>query len=43
MPLAHLPFLGGVVEKIIDLVLSFVMFKALNREARRYMDTRNKK
>jgi hypothetical protein len=40
-PLAHLPVVGEIVDKLVDLVLAFVMFKALSREARRYMESRH--
>src|SRR5579862_1685631 len=40
-PLAFIPVVGGVLVKLVNLVLAFIMFKALSREARRYMETRN--
>jgi hypothetical protein len=41
VPLSQIPFVGELVEKLIDLALAFVMFKALGREARRYQEYRN--
>jgi hypothetical protein len=35
-PLAYLWLVGPWLDKLLDLVLAFVMFKALSREARRY-------
>ncbi|HYV38251.1 MAG TPA: hypothetical protein VE988_21385 [Gemmataceae bacterium] len=40
VPFAHVPVIGEIIDKLIDLILAFVMFKALSREARRYMETR---
>ena len=37
-PLAYVPVLGPVVEKIVDLVLACFVYKALSREARRYRE-----
>lgn len=37
-PFAYIPFLGSLVEKVVDLVLAFFAYKALSREARRYRD-----
>ena len=37
-PLAGVPIVGPVLDKLADLVLAFVIFKALTREARRYME-----
>jgi len=37
-PLAYLPFVGGVLDKLVDLLLAFAMFKALSNEARRYTE-----
>jgi hypothetical protein len=39
-PLAYVPLLGPVVEKAVDLVLAFFVYKALSREARRYREIR---
>ena len=39
-PLAYVPFLGPVVEKVVDLVLAFFVYKALSREAHRYREIR---
>src|SRR5262249_26036491 len=39
LPLAHLPLLGGLLDKVVDLVLAFFTYKALSREARRYRET----
>jgi hypothetical protein len=38
-PLAHLPVVGGLLDKLVDLVLAFVLFKVLSHEARRYRET----
>jgi hypothetical protein len=40
-PLAFIPVVGWFLDKLVTLVLAFVMFKALSREARRYLETRN--
>jgi hypothetical protein len=37
-PLAYLWLVGPWLDKLVDLVLAFVMFKALSRETRRYSD-----
>jgi hypothetical protein len=37
-PLGGLPIVGSVLVKLIDLVLAFIIFKALTRESRRYME-----
>jgi hypothetical protein len=37
-PLAWVPVVGTVIEKVIDLLLAFCMYKALSREARRYRE-----
>jgi hypothetical protein len=39
-PLAYVWVLGPVVEKLVDLVLAFFVYKALSREARRYREIR---
>ena len=39
-PLAYFPFLGTFFMKVLDLLLSFFVYKALSREARRYLDYR---
>jgi hypothetical protein len=39
-PLAYFPFLGTFFMKALDLLLTFVVYKALSREARRYLDYR---
>ena len=36
-----LTIVGTLVDKVVGLILAFVMFKALSREARRYMEMRN--
>ena len=41
VPFAQIPFVGELLEKVVDLALAFVMFKALSREARRYLEVRN--
>jgi hypothetical protein len=35
-PLAYLPLLGPPFEKILDVLLAFLTYKVLSREARRY-------
>src|SRR5438552_566703 len=35
VPFAPVPVIGGLLDKLVDLLLAFVMFKALSREARR--------
>ena len=40
LPFSGLPIFGTVLDKIFDLVLALVVFKALSREARRYMEAR---
>ncbi len=37
-PLAYFPVLGTLFDKTLDLVLAFFAYKALSREARRYLD-----
>jgi hypothetical protein len=39
IPFTSVPFLGLVLNKSIDLVLAFVLFKLLGHEARRYRET----
>jgi hypothetical protein len=39
VPFTSVPFLGLVLNKSIDLVLAFVLFKLLGHEARRYRET----
>ncbi|HMF15968.1 MAG TPA: hypothetical protein VKE98_02125 [Gemmataceae bacterium] len=36
-PLAYIPWLGTPFDKIIDVLLAFLTYKILSREARRYM------
>jgi hypothetical protein len=38
-PLAHLPLVGWLLDKVVDLVLAFALFKFLSHEARRYRET----
>jgi hypothetical protein len=40
LPIPKLFGIGEVVDKLFNVVLAFVMFKALSREARRYLETR---
>jgi hypothetical protein len=42
-PLAYLWLVGPWLDKLVDLLLAFVMFKALSREARRYAEVKRKK
>src|SRR5262245_27009584 len=37
---AHIPAIGDILEKTMDFVLAFILYKALSREARRYRDFR---
>jgi hypothetical protein len=39
-PFAWVPLFGAVVDKIVDLVLAFFVYKALSREAQRYLAVR---
>ncbi|MCI0463457.1 MAG: hypothetical protein L0Z62_41495 [Gemmataceae bacterium] len=39
-PLAYFPFLGTFFMKVLDLLLTFFVYKALSREARRYLSSR---
>jgi hypothetical protein len=39
-PLAWVPFVGRYVDKLLDLILAFFVYKALSREARRYLEMR---
>jgi hypothetical protein len=36
VPFAAVWVVGPILEKVVDLVLAFFVFKALNREAERY-------
>jgi hypothetical protein len=38
-PLAYIPLLGGWLDKMLDLLLAFLAYKVLSREARRYRDS----
>ena len=38
-PWSYIPFIGWLLDKCIDLVLAFVLFKVLSHEARRYRET----
>jgi hypothetical protein len=37
-PLGWVWFIGAVIDKIIDLVLAFFIYRALSREAQRYRE-----
>ena len=37
-PLSWIPFIGFVLEKTLDLLLAFCVYKALSRELRRYRE-----
>ena len=37
-PLAWLPVVGHYLDKVLDLLLGFCIYKALSRELRRYRD-----
>jgi hypothetical protein len=39
LPLAAVPGVGWLLDKIVDLFLAFVLFKVLGHEARRYRET----
>jgi hypothetical protein len=39
-PLAWVPLVGRYVDKVLDLFLAFFVYKALSREAQRYLETR---
>ena len=36
VPLAHVAWVGPIIDKLIDLILAFFLFKGLNRESTRY-------
>jgi len=38
-PATALPYIGMVIDKIVDLVLAYILFKLLSNEARRYRET----
>jgi hypothetical protein len=40
LPFSHVPIIGELFDKVIDLALAFVVIKALSREARRYLQFR---
>jgi hypothetical protein len=37
-PFAHVPVIGPLIDKLVDLVLAFIMIKTLIREAQRYRE-----
>jgi hypothetical protein len=39
MPTTSLPVVGFVIDKIVDLILAYILFKLLSYEARRYCET----
>lgn len=39
MPATALPFVGMVIDKVVDLALAYVLYKLLSYEARRYRET----
>jgi hypothetical protein len=39
LPFMGIPVVGGLLNKVIDLVLAFLLFKVLGHEARRYRET----
>ncbi len=39
MPGTGLPVVGLIVEKVVDLILAYILFKLLSHEARRYRET----
>src|SRR5271170_7284128 len=40
-PGTNLPIVGVILDKLIDLALAFFLYKALSREAQRYLQTRS--
>lgn len=38
-PISSIPLLGGILNKLVDLLLAFLLFKWLGHEARRYRQT----
>jgi hypothetical protein len=42
LPFGMVPVLGGVLDKVVDLVLAFFVYKALSREAQRYLQFHGK-
>jgi hypothetical protein len=38
VPLSGFPVVGPLIDKVVDLILAFVVFKVLSREARRYRE-----
>ena len=40
LPFAAVPIVGPLVCHFVILILSFIVFKALSREARRYVETK---
>jgi hypothetical protein len=40
LPPAWLPVVGWLFDKLVDLLLAFIIYKALSREAQRYLHTR---
>jgi hypothetical protein len=40
LPFSHVVVIGELFDKVVDLILAFVVVKALSREARRYMQFR---
>jgi len=41
VPFSQVPIVGGWVDKLVDVFLAIVLYKALSRQARRYTETRN--
>jgi hypothetical protein len=39
VPATSIPIVGTLLDKAVDLVLAFVLFKVLSHEARRYRET----
>ena len=37
-PIGWIPFVGGSLDKVLDLLLAFCAYKALSRELRRYRE-----
>jgi hypothetical protein len=39
LPFMGIPLVGGLLNKVLDLILAFFLFKVLGHEARRYRET----
>jgi hypothetical protein len=43
LPLVGVPVVGPILDKVVSLFLAFVLYKALSREARRYMELKGQR